>query len=566
MAFDVFSAFRKNPLRFSAMAVSGLLLTATTTHAGFEWVPAPRKQQEAMPSAPAAPAPAVEQAMPGQDALTPADQALAPMPGLEEPRQEVLVAPAQPAPVIKSKSFVQPQSPAPNGIPLAPLNAPPVMAAQPTPATPNPAEAAAAQATFDGQRQPAMPAEQAPKAPMARTNIIMPDDAPASAREHLPSDSKPMPIAPQEMSAPANENNEDLSVPPAAEVLPEERVSVPDAPAPTATPAVSAAPAPANNIPAEAPSAPAFAVIEGFGNDMPLALALKEIVPDGYAYSFGIGVDPGALVSWSGGKPWTEVVKDMVAPLGLNADINGNVIAVRSGKQSANTAPSGVEPASGKQEEMSVDMNTIRRQIINDPGNAPAKQPPETLDMIKELGLKPEKTAETTPDNKPAGSPQPLLPPETNAAEAPVKTEAQSMEAGEKRALLEAEPTTVPVQIIDTTSAKSDEMEVAVLEVKDVSATKDTAKQTALWEAQKGDSLKRTLDEWSKQANYQVVWESSHDFTIDADILVTGDLQRALKTVFEQGLRSAQPPTMTFIEKSDNGQSGKIVIQDGVTG
>ncbi len=61
----------------------------------------------------------------------------------------------------------------------------------------------------------------------------------------------------------------------------------------------------------------------GFGADMPLAFALRQVVPEGYTQSFGKNVNLGARVSWNGGKPWNQVVTDMVAPLGLYLNIEG---------------------------------------------------------------------------------------------------------------------------------------------------------------------------------------------------------------------------------------------------
>ena len=57
-----------------------------------------------------------------------------------------------------------------------------------------------------------------------------------------------------------------------------------------------------------------FSVIEGFGNDMPLALAIRQIVPARYAFSFGLGVNPAQRINWKGGKPWNEVLSDALAP------------------------------------------------------------------------------------------------------------------------------------------------------------------------------------------------------------------------------------------------------------
>lgn len=62
----------------------------------------------------------------------------------------------------------------------------------------------------------------------------------------------------------------------------------------------------------------------GFGADMPLAFALQQIVPKGYTYAFGKGVNMGAPVSWNGGKAWPSVIQDMIAPLHLHVSINNN--------------------------------------------------------------------------------------------------------------------------------------------------------------------------------------------------------------------------------------------------
>ncbi len=65
-----------------------------------------------------------------------------------------------------------------------------------------------------------------------------------------------------------------------------------------------------------------FDVIEGFGSDIPLALALRQIVPAQYAFSFGPGANPGMIVSWEGGKPWNEVLKETLSPINVGFGIN----------------------------------------------------------------------------------------------------------------------------------------------------------------------------------------------------------------------------------------------------
>ena len=77
-----------------------------------------------------------------------------------------------------------------------------------------------------------------------------------------------------------------------------------------------------------------FSEAVGFGRDLPLALALSQVIPSGFTHSYAEGVDPGATVSWEGGKPWNEVLNDMLAQQGLSAAIRGNQVTIQSGFQS----------------------------------------------------------------------------------------------------------------------------------------------------------------------------------------------------------------------------------------
>ncbi|MFA7457059.1 MAG: hypothetical protein WCY57_06390, partial [Micavibrio sp.] len=89
----------------------------------------------------------------------------------------------------------------------------------------------------------------------------------------------------------------------------------------------SSSPAPVRAAPAQMQSYPEAV---GFGRDLPLALALRQIVPAEYNYSFAQNIDLGANVSWEGGKPWNEVLQDMLSGTGFYADIRGNEVRIRN--------------------------------------------------------------------------------------------------------------------------------------------------------------------------------------------------------------------------------------------
>lgn len=67
----------------------------------------------------------------------------------------------------------------------------------------------------------------------------------------------------------------------------------------------------------------------GFGRDLPLALALSQIIPSEFSHSYVDGVDAGTSVSWEGGRPWNQVLEDMLRSKGLTASIQNNRVIIR---------------------------------------------------------------------------------------------------------------------------------------------------------------------------------------------------------------------------------------------
>lgn len=85
-----------------------------------------------------------------------------------------------------------------------------------------------------------------------------------------------------------------------------------------------------NPAPAASAVQGGYAEAVGFGRDLPLALALSQVVPSDYTFSFAADVNAGENVSWQGGKAWNEVLNDMLAPKGLRAAISGNQVIVQN--------------------------------------------------------------------------------------------------------------------------------------------------------------------------------------------------------------------------------------------
>lgn len=118
------------------------------------------------------------------------------------------------------------------------------------------------------------------------------------------------------------------------------------APAPAVEPAVVSAPAPAPAAEVAAPVAaasapaaePAAPVVQGFGTRVPLVIALRQILPSGYSFAHGDGVDLGASVDWKGGKPWNDVLNDTLSAAGLKASVTGETVFIQKADAAAPAA------------------------------------------------------------------------------------------------------------------------------------------------------------------------------------------------------------------------------------
>jgi hypothetical protein len=91
-------------------------------------------------------------------------------------------------------------------------------------------------------------------------------------------------------------------------------------------------PRPAPTLPQRSapPSSAQYTEAIGFGRDLPLALALTQVVPPDYTFSFSPAIDAGTTVSWQGGKPWNVVLDEMLSAHGLSAVISGNQVTIQS--------------------------------------------------------------------------------------------------------------------------------------------------------------------------------------------------------------------------------------------
>ena len=66
----------------------------------------------------------------------------------------------------------------------------------------------------------------------------------------------------------------------------------------------------------------------GFGHDVPLEFAVRQLVPATMHVEYDDTVDRQLRVSWQGGKPWEEVLRAVTTPIGLRVVTSGRTVRI----------------------------------------------------------------------------------------------------------------------------------------------------------------------------------------------------------------------------------------------
>lgn len=358
--------------------------------------------------------------------------------------------------------------------------------------------------------------------------------------------------------------------------------------APNPVPTAPATPIPTTTS-APPPSARVFETVSGFGSDMPLALALRQVVPPSYAFSFGDGVNPGYRVSWNGGKPWNEVIHDMIAPLNLVGFVRGNKLYINQKVKSAMTKepeaktlpieipPPAPEPATVQQDKNINDAipmvvsttqdNMVDRDntkppeqnntfVYNDPSTMnPATEVPS--DMVYDI-LEQPTPAPTYYDGRRDNITDPGQHVRPQAAQTMSRVRrVTNMDSAHRTAL--AEQSQSPKN--ENPEAYNQTVSTAPQPLLPDDQQNTEKKTSEFWEADQGQSLRNTLTSWADTANVELVWKASKDYNIENAVFINGSFRKALKTVLIEGLPHNKP-AITYHQTPNGPHSARLTIED----
>jgi hypothetical protein len=321
-----------------------------------------------------------------------------------------------------------------------------------------------------------------------------------------------------------------------------------------------------------------FERVEGFGRDIPLAMALNQVVPAGYAYAFGDGVNPGYRVSWSGGKPWNEVVFDMIAPLDFVAYVRGNKLFINKRRHQSEKSMVVHTPAP----------STAVSQVHVNAAHAVPVPPPimpipgkmNTQNNVRHVQNNvhiAKSTAHKGPQNQDGfvsleGGRSNILDPGLHKRSQSAKTLSKIKQWTN---FDEIARSTEKVRLTDVEQAQKQSAPSPIKPVMTApvyppppqkfayqTSLMENINQPAAWQARQGDSLFSVLQRWCDQANMKLIWSAQNDYLVASDVFVNGPFPQALEDLVTNGVMSGHRPAVDFYETPTEAHEGTVVIKD----
>jgi hypothetical protein len=207
-------------------------------------------------------------------------------------------------------------------------------------------------------------------------------------------------------------------------------------------------------------------------------VAMRQILPTGYAFSIDQDVDMGTLVSYRGGHPWRDTLRDALEPVGLVVREQGQMVAV--GYPTRLPAPAAP---------------------ITSASATPVPVLAPASGMTYQSGAQPKSLA------------LPLSPSVFSAPE-PAPSEAIS------------EPLPLPES----------------------------------WTAERGQGLRKVLDEWSHRSHVEFDWLSEYDYPLQASVAFTGSFENAVRSLLT-GFEGAHPQPVAELHSNPNLGQMVLVVQ-----
>ena len=318
-------------------------------------------------------------------------------------------------------------------------------------------------------------------------------------------------------------------------------------------------------------------VVQGFGSGVPLVIALQQIAPPGYRYSFVSGVNPGETVSWTGGKSWKTVLSDTLAPTGLSYKIQESTIIV--GRFDAPKAEAPKEAAAVPAPAAGVIWNAPAESSMP---ALPAPEAPLALTHPAETRVLLGHASETGVNvGAPTVAAVPPPPQEVNirrqkpssilekwginSNKPPVEDDGifpvPAVTAQNYTAAAASPPAAIPAKPVEPVAAPEmlrtppDVLRAppAIEKPLPLQREADAAPvpDVPVWRGAKGETLRSVLKNWSDVSGVELYWAIDYDYRLDSDVAFSGTYDEAVGKILDRYVKSRPQPYGQLHQSSD---------------
>lgn len=225
----------------------------------------------------------------------------------------------------------------------------------------------------------------------------------------------------------------------------------------------------------------ALAAFDSFGKEIPLESAARQIVPEGTKVDFGTGVDKTTAVTWGSSSDWQSALSSAVARKGLKARFSdGGVVIEKAAAPEASTRPYSSTPSS----------DIVQRRHATHPVHVARHEPRRPVRHDEEAPRAEEADKGATSGFVIRAYHQGSGPTEPRDHVAPVQG----------HGMVGKDPA------FDDASSHEGSGKYVVAE---------------------GYKLHGTLDAWASATGWKVIWNSDHDYLIQANATFSGDFVKA---------------------------------------
>ncbi len=320
---------------------------------------------------------------------------------------------------------------------------------------------------------------------------------------------------------------------------------------------------------AGAPSMAMEPVVEGFGDKVPLTVAIQQILPQGYGYTLGDGVDAGQLVSWRGGRSWSAVLQDMLGQAGLAYSVNGRSVAI-NGNGASPTIVTGtpsmrVQPQPVIQPVQSAPV-VVQQPVMMDP--VPVMQPQPQM-VMQQPQMQP--MMQVQPQMQPVMmQPQPQMVMQQPQMQPMVQSQPMMMQPqGQQQVvMMQQQPQMMMVDplgqpMMMQQMAPAQQVVPASTAPQPLQIENPLVFQSQTWTAAPGQTLRTLLQNWCARVGVELNWTAEFDYPIMATMNMTGTFEEAVRVLLI-GFDGAKPtPRGRLHYNPAAGQSILIVEADG---